>query len=184
MGVVHNFIIATKPWILIFYSVKTMWASSNYLLYFITVQHFNICHCLHLEKKFISSPFCGIAGATFFSSQNGKIYICFIEQFHKGFGYFLCTVVKAPCATYPKQYFGFFALCHIFGHCWDFYRFTHFLKFSDLIFKYFNGNFFFNQISKSSFVACGSHQMVVHPVIITTSWFTHQHAVIFKTILF
>ena len=52
------------------------------------------------------------------------------------------------------------------------------------IVKNLDCNFFFNQIGKLSIVTSGLYQVVVNPMVITASRFTHQKAVVFETIGF
>src|SRR5690554_5707632 len=110
-----------------------MGAGSYYLFYAVAVQHFYVRHGLHLEQEFISCTFCRIAITAFFRSQNGEINLCFMEKLYKGLGNFLGSIVKTPGASHKKKNFRHFALGGVFGHCWDFYWFTHFSGFRFLV---------------------------------------------------
>src|SRR4051794_26918565 len=103
---VYHFVISTQTGVFIFYGIKAMGATGNYLFYLGTIKYLNIHHSLHLEQKLITRTFGRIAGAAFFGTQNRKAYAYVLHYLADVAGFFLCTLIKTASTANPKQYFG------------------------------------------------------------------------------
>jgi hypothetical protein len=88
-----------------------MRAGGDNALHIVAIEHFNVLHGLHLEKEFIPRPSGRIPRTTFFAAKDGKGNIRFIQEFHKSFGDFFCSIVKAAGAANPEKDIGFLAFC-------------------------------------------------------------------------
>src|SRR5690606_1592975 len=98
----------------------------NYRFYPVPVQYFYIGDGLHLEQKFVSGPFGGIAGTTFLRTQNGKGNSGLVQNFNKGLCNSFCPIVKTSHTAYPKEDFRLLSACKKFSHGRHFYFFLHF----------------------------------------------------------
>ena len=94
-----------------------MRTGSDYLGDLITIEHLYIHHSLHLKEKLIAGTLSGVARATLFGAKHSKAHPCFLQEVSKGFDNTFRSVVKTTSTTYPKEYFGGFALCCEFRHC-------------------------------------------------------------------
>ena len=99
---VDHFVVAAQYRVFIFEDVEAMRTSSNDLFNIIAVQNLDILVCHHLEHKFIAGSSCRITCAHFFFTQDGIFNTYFIENGHKSFGDFLCTLVKTTGAAHPE----------------------------------------------------------------------------------
>ena len=78
----------------------------NDFLGFITIQHLNVHHSLHLEQKLITCAFRRIAGTAFFRTQNSKLNIRTIRADGKfEHDMYLLEVKKPSESTAPWDYY-------------------------------------------------------------------------------
>jgi hypothetical protein len=97
-------IITAKAGVFIFYGVKAMGTAGYDFFYFIAIQHLNIGHGLHLEKKLIACTFCGVAGTAFFGAKYCEIHTDMLQDLTDITGDLLCAFIKTTCTTNMGSY--------------------------------------------------------------------------------
>src|SRR5690349_4890588 len=105
-----NYLVRTaKVRVFIFENVKTVRTCGYDLSNAIAIHNRYVIHCLHLEKKFISSATCWISVASLFSSQYREAYSCCRQDFGESYRDSFVTIVKRSRTSHPKKYVGCFS---------------------------------------------------------------------------
>lgn len=106
-----DFVMATQFGIFVLERVETMRAGGDDLFDTVTIQHLNILVGHHLKQKFVPGPSGRVSCAIFLFAKYGIIDVHLIKDGRECFGHSLCTLVKTPRASYPKENLGCFSLC-------------------------------------------------------------------------
>lgn len=61
-------IVAAELRVFVFQRVETVRTGGNDVFHFVTIEHLNVHHRLHLEEEFVSSALGGISRTPFFGS--------------------------------------------------------------------------------------------------------------------
>src|SRR5690606_36924931 len=93
-SMMNDLVMTTQGRVFILYGVETMRTGGYNFLYIIAIQHVNVGHGLHLDKKLLTSPSSRISSAGFFLSSHRIAHPYLLQNLHDSSGDFLVPLIK------------------------------------------------------------------------------------------